>query len=378
MKKYSYLFAAAVLAVSCTKLPHVQVNGTVPGLNDAVFLLTDATGNTVAGDNIKNGAFKVDTVLENTGYGTLSISKNGDEKKNEFEVYVEPVQYTIEAKPNKLSSYPKITSTSKIQKELSAYYELYDKISSGARERLEKAKAELNDNRANALSKDAYVALIDKVSKAEREEDKTKYEAFETFVKQNPQSVAATHLMNKLDVESDPAAYMALYQKLSNEAKATDEGKELGDKLGRLVKLIPGAQAPDIAGTTPDGKKFSIAGQNKKGYIIDFWRAGNQPSRLNHQDMISVLEQDKYAKQFGIISISLDDKRDWWTKAIKDDQMNWPQYSDLKGDKSLNAQNWMITTIPSYYLVDANWKIIERNVDYTRILFTTSNYAKKH
>lgn len=367
-----------MLAVSCTKPSHVQVNGTVPGLNDAVFLLTDASGNNIAGDNIKNGAFKVDAVLENTGYGTLSLSKNGDEKKNEFEVYVEPVQYTIEAKPDKLSDYPKITSASKIQKELSAYYELYDKISSGARERLEKAKAQLNDNRANALSKDAYVALIDKVSKAEREEDETKYDAFETFVKQNPQSVAATHLMNKLDVESDPAAYMALYQKLSNEAKATDEGKELATKLGRLVKLIPGAKAPDIAGTTPDGKKFSIAGQSKKGYIIDFWRAGNQPSRLNHQDMISVLQQDKYAKQFGIISISLDDKRDWWTKAIKDDQMNWPQYSDLKGDKSLNAQNWMITTIPSYYLVDANWKIIERNVDYTRILFTTSNYAKKH
>ena len=370
-------FAAALLLAGCTQQAHVKIDGTVAGLTDAVFLLTDATGTTIAGDNIQNGTFKIDTLLENNGYGTLSISKNGDEKKNEFEVYLEPLPYKVVANASKLSAYPEITSESKIQKELSTYYKLYNEISAGAHERLEKAEAELNSNRANALTKDAYVRLIDKVRTAEEEEDKARYTTFQTFVKKYPQSVAAVHLMSNLDVEADPAGYNAIYQKLSAEARNSDEGKEMGVKLGRLVKLIPGAKAPEIAGTTPDGKNFSITGLNKKGYIIDFWRAGNQPSRLNHQDMISVLQQDRYAKEFGIISISLDSKRDWWTNAIREDKMTWPQYSDLKGDNSVNAQNWMITTIPSYYLVDANWKIIERNIDYTRILFVASEYIKK-
>lgn len=378
MKRSNFVIAAAFLLFGCTKPQHVQISGSVSGLNDAVFLLTDATGTTIAGDNIKNGAFKVDTMLENGGYGTLSIAKNGDASKREFEIYLEPTSYTITADAKHLSAYPNITSSSKIQKELSAYYELYDKVNAGVRERLEKAETELNDNRSNALSKEAYVRLIDQVRTAEEKQDKAKYIAFETFVNQNPQSVVATHIMTKLDIEADPAGYMALYKKLSAESRGTEEGKEVGGKLEKLVKLIPGAKAPDIAGTTPDGKKFSLAGMKKKGYIIDFWRAGNQASRLNHQDMIGVLQQDKYAKEFGIISISLDDKRDWWTKAITDDKMPWPQYSDLKGDNSVNAQNWMITTIPSYYLVDADWKIIERNIQYTHLLFTVNNYVKHH
>jgi hypothetical protein len=378
MKKYQFFFAVLIVIAGCTKPAHVQVKGSVNGLNDAVFLLTDVSGNTIAGDNIVNGSFKVDTILENNGYGTLSITKNGNASKNEFEIYLEPTLYTITANADKLSAYPQITSTSKVQKELSAYYEIYDKVSAGVRERLEKAEEALNSNKSNALSKDAYVRLIDEVRKAEQKQDQAKYTAFETFVKQNPQSAVAIHIMSNLDMETDPAAYMALYKKLSAESRNTDEGKEIGGKLEKLVKLIPGAKAPEIAGTTPDGKKFSTGGLKKKGYIIDFWRAGNQASRLNHQDMIGVLQQDKYAREFGIISISLDDKRDWWTKAITDDNMTWPQYSDLKGDKSVNAQNWMVTTIPSYYLVDANWNIIERNIQYTHLLFTINDYVRKH
>jgi hypothetical protein len=356
----------------------VKVDGKAPGLKNAVFTLTDAKGATVAGVNINDGTFKADAMLENPGYGSLSIAKNGSSDKNDFEIYLEPGDYTLEADANHLGTYPKITSASKIQKELSEYYEIYNKVNADTHQELEQAHAALNSRRAQALAKDAYIALINRVNIAEQKEDKAKFTAFETFVKQYPQSVTAGHLMAKVNVESDPMAYNKIYQNLSSEARNSEEGKVIGLKLSKLVKLLPGAIAPGIAGTTPDGKKFDPSKLDKKGYIIDFWRAGNQVSRKNHMDMINVLQKDKYGKQFGIISISLDSKRDWWTTAITGDQMTWPQYSDLKGDESVNAENWMITTIPSYYVLDGKWRIVERNIPYNNLLFTVTDYAKKH
>lgn len=375
---YTLLAAALLAATGCTKPAHVTFNGNVAGLTDATFFLKDAADSTIVAENINNGAIKVDAQLDSPGYGTLSINKNGSKEPNNFEVYLESGAYTVKADAARLDHYPKITSSSSIQKELSAYYEIYEQVVATSHENRLKAEALLNSKKATTLTKNEYIALIDKVNAAQDAEEEAKINAFKNFVSKNPQSVAAAHLMSKLEVDVDPVAYNDIYQKLSAAAKNTDDGKELGAKLQRLVKLVPGAEAPSIAGNTPDGKPFSKAGLNKKGYIIDFWRAANQVSRVNHQDMINVLQKDKNARQFGIISVSLDSKRDWWTKAITDDNMTWPQYADLKGDESENAKNWMITTIPSYYLVDSQWHIIERNVDYNRLLFTIDSYVKKH
>ena len=74
----------------------------------------------------------------------------------------------------------------------------------------------------------------------------------------------------------------------------------------------------------------------------------------------------------------MDTKADWWRTAIIDDHLTWTQVSDLKGDDSPNAANWSITKIPTYYLVDSRWKIIERDLDMGNLDFEISDYLKKH
>lgn len=182
--------------------------------------------------------------------------------------------------------------------------------------------------------------------------------------------------MEKLPYDENPVAYNAIYQKFSPAAKDSEEGKVIGEKLKSLLRLLPGAEAPEISGLTPDGKKFNKTALDKKIYIIDFWRAGNEVSRLNHQDMLSSLLPQLDKRKVGIISISLDRKRDWWTTAIKDDHLTWAQYSDLKGDDSQNAKDWYITTIPSYYLVDENWHVVQRDISFSRIAFEVNDYLR--
>ena len=186
--------------------------------------------------------------------------------------------------------------------------------------------------------------------------------------------------MADMEFNEDAVTFLNLYRSLSAEQRDTDEGKKLGKKLMRLAQLVPGQTAPLIAGTTPDGKKFSQVNLDKKIYLVEFWRAGNEVSRLNHapQDINQMRHEIKQPGKFGMISVSLDEKRDWWTSAIKDDKMSWAQFADLKGNDSPNAENWGIKRIPTYYLVDGNWHIIDRDIYWSEIPVVINQYLKHH
>ena len=354
MKKYLLLFTAAVMAAGCTKLPKVSFSGNVSGLTNGVFLVTDSANLSVAGQNITDGVIKVDTVLEHQGYGTLTINKSGT-KDYPIEVYLQEGQYNVEADAQHLDQYPKITSSSPIQTELTAYYTLQDEM---AMKQYKKPMSQLTANDGDI--------------------DKLKLMAFKAFVQEYPNSVAAAHLMADVNYGNDVEAYYNIFNKLSPAAKNSSIGQGIGKRLGLMMKLLPGAEAPDIAGTTPDGKKFDRTKLDKKVYVLDIWKAGNQVSRLNHQEMVNGVARNVDGGKVGFISISLDTKRDWWTKAIQDDKLSWPQYSDLKGNESANAELWAVTKIPTYYLLDSKWHVIERDVTMTRLEFTISDYLAHH
>lgn len=63
-----------------------------------------------------------------------------------------------------------------------------------------------------------------------------------------------------------------------------------------------------------------------------------------------------------MFAISLDDKKDNWLKAIKDDKLPWIQVSDLKGWKNEAAQYYNIGSIPSNFLLDQDGNIIAKNL----------------
>lgn len=352
MKNYPLIFAGVLMFASCTtKQPHITFTGNVPGLNDGTFLVADSAGQSLAGQNITNGTFKIDTTIENNGYGSLTIQKTG-EKANPVEVYLEPGQYTIEANVKKLDEYPNIKSSSAIQNDLTAYYTTQEKV-------IEK--------KMNSVFG----------QKEKLDMDKLKLEAFQSFIKQHPDSKAAAHLMLDLNYAKDAEAYNAIYNKLSADAKNSEEGKFIGNNLGVMMNLLPGATAPGIAGKTPDGKAFDQSQLNKKVYVLEFWKAGNQVSRLNHQDMVKSLMKNIDMNKVGFISISMDTKNDWWTKAIADDKLTWPQYSDLKGDESANAERWAITKIPTYYVLNGKWQVVQRDVDFGKLEAAINDYLSK-
>lgn len=70
-----------------------------------------------------------------------------------------------------------------------------------------------------------------------------------------------------------------------------------------------------------------------------------------------------FDKGFQIIGVSLDRSRDAWLKAIKDNQMNWIQLSDIKYWDNEVAKQYGINSIPANFLVEASTgKIVATNL----------------
>lgn len=68
-------------------------------------------------------------------------------------------------------------------------------------------------------------------------------------------------------------------------------------------------------------------------------------------------------KGFEIFSVSLDNNRDAWLKAIEVDGLVWPNHvSDLRGWSSAGGRLYGISSIPATVLVGRDGKVLARNL----------------
>jgi len=77
--------------------------------------------------------------------------------------------------------------------------------------------------------------------------------------------------------------------------------------------------------------------------------------------MIKVYEKYK-SKNFEIVAVSMDSKKEAWLNAIKQDGIPWIQLSDLKGLKNQAAILYGITGIPQNFLIDPDGVIIDKEL----------------
>ncbi|TVR79445.1 MAG: TlpA family protein disulfide reductase [Chitinophagaceae bacterium] len=138
--------------------------------------------------------------------------------------------------------------------------------------------------------------------------------------------------------------------------------------------LTNGSEAPEFV--LPDIQGDSVALSDLKGNIIllDFWASWCQPCRRAHPKLVEVYDRFKDAKferanSFTIVSISIDEHRDRWLRAIEEDKLSWPHHlSDLKGNRSEVAALYNVRSIPASFLLDHNGVIIGVNPDKNELI----------
>jgi peroxiredoxin len=120
-----------------------------------------------------------------------------------------------------------------------------------------------------------------------------------------------------------------------------------------------GKMAPEIALPDLNGKVIKLSSYKGKYVLVDFWASWCGPCRYENPNVVSAYSKFK-DKNFDILGVSLDERKDQWVKAIKDDNLSWKQVSDLKRWESevVAVFGFGEVGIPYNILVDPQGKII--------------------
>jgi peroxiredoxin len=122
-----------------------------------------------------------------------------------------------------------------------------------------------------------------------------------------------------------------------------------------------GKQAPDFQLPDVNGKQLSLSSFKGKYVLVDFWASWCGPCRGENPNVVAAFNRFK-DKNFTILGVSLDQKKDAWQEAIKKDGLAWSHVSDLKYWESSVVPLYGIDGIPYNVLIDPDGKVIAESL----------------
>ena len=206
------------------------------------------------------------------------------------------------------------------------------------------------------------------ITNAQKEQDvvigKMKKEKKE-LVENHPNSIVSVIVMQEMvGTKMFPTSELqSLYDNLSSDLKSTSLGKKIGEALSNLSSVEIGNKAPSFTAPNPEGEQIALEDVLGKVTLIDFWASWCKPCRVENPNIVRVYEK-YHDKGFNAIGVSLDreGQRDKWIQAIAEDNLSWPQVSNLQFWQDPVAQQYGIQSIPAAFLLDENGVIVARNL----------------
>ncbi|POY37984.1 hypothetical protein C3K47_05520 [Solitalea longa] len=357
MKKFQVLTVASLFMGSVGAFAQsggFTINGKLTGLEDGkkVYLVKVTLENrkmdTTASAVATAGAFTMKGKVVNGEFCLFSVQG----VKGNSQVFMENTNITIEGDVAKIKEVK--VSGSKTQDDFNAY-----------NQQMAPYFAQLN-----TLNSD-YVEARKAGDKAKMEEINTKFEAIDTeknkasdaFAASHTQSFVTPFLLFQTIGDDNLLAYSKIYDKFSAAVKESAAGQLMKKRIDVLSKTAVGQQGAMFTAKTPEGTDLALKDVLSKGKytLLDFWASWCGPCRAENPNVVKMYEK-YHAKGFNILSVSLDRDGEKWKQAIAADHLTWNHVSDLKYWQSEYAAMYGVQAVPATFLLDANGKIVGKNL----------------
>ncbi|SEM72362.1 Peroxiredoxin [bacterium A37T11] len=243
------------------------------------------------------------------------------------------------------------TPLNKDQQELTDLMASFKKEENRLNEAYKKAEGKDADQVA---IKDTYTALSLKKEKAQI-----------AFVKSHPGSLVSLNLIRSaFNPVTDPPKSRMLIGMLSKPLQESAPAKRFLAALEKAKKVEIGSMAPDFSMKNTHDSLISLSSFRGKYVLLDFWASWCVPCRKENPNVIKAYNQHK-DKNFTVLGVSLDggtNAKSKWLDAITKDGLPYEQVSDLQGSANAAANMYLISEIPSNFLIDPTGKIIAKNL----------------
>ncbi|MEZ4936560.1 MAG: TlpA disulfide reductase family protein [Crocinitomicaceae bacterium] len=189
------------------------------------------------------------------------------------------------------------------------------------------------------------------------------------FIQKFANSPALIAALNGVEEDQEMELRVQILEKLTSIYANTPTGVNISTqyhktktKWDQTKMTASGADAPDIVQNDTEGKERKLSDLKGKVVLLDFWASWCGPCRRENPTVVKLYNKYK-DKGFTIFSVSLDNNKERWLGAIKQDGLVWENHvSDLLGWGNKAAKLYGVSSIPSTFLLDKEGKIIGKNL----------------
>ncbi len=147
------------------------------------------------------------------------------------------------------------------------------------------------------------------------------------------------------------------YERIGRDFAGSSQAKKAAGAVRRLDSV---GTVLTLSGRGLNGQTVDLANYRGKAVLIQYWATWCQPAK---NDM-AVLKQlvGKYGRSFAVIGVSVDSGAKELNAYLGENPMPWEQIYEEGGQDSQPANALGIITVPTMILVDAEGKVINRNI----------------
>ncbi|MFK7757592.1 MAG: thioredoxin-like domain-containing protein [Flavobacteriales bacterium] len=192
----------------------------------------------------------------------------------------------------------------------------------------------------------------------------------DSFIDNNASSPGIAGFFDAMDFSKEPKLSAKVINNLAKSVPNTNyykareaQVKQIDNPNVRVAKSPDiGKVAPNIVLDDPNGNEITLYELRGKTVLVDFWASWCGPCRRENPNVVNAYKKYHDAG-FEVLSVSLDNNKDKWVKAIEEDGLIWSTHvSDLLKWDTPYKEKYGFSGIPHAVLVDTGGTIIDSKI----------------